>query len=650
MSGPGSLRGAAAEAGAIRNRGGLAQRTLLASVALALVAGAGFAILLLPIQKARDAERRALHSQDVMLAANGLEERVLDLETGQRGFILTRQTQFLVPWQQAREQLPQQERALLRLVRGDSAQEARVREIARAAHSYIDDYSAPLVAAAARADPSARTVAATAEGEARMSVIRADFAQLLRAEHRTSAATARASASAAHRAYAGLVLGVGASVVLVAVYAGYMMRAIVLPIRRAATVAGRVAGGDFTARLPETAVGEVGDLQRAFNVMGASLEHGRDELTALADEQAALRRIATLVAHDEPPERIFQSVAEEVGQLVAGVDGTLVGRYHEDRSIEFVGAWSREGTPAHVGERVALGGENVATLVFERDAPARVDALSDEQAQPSVMAKWARSAIGAPINVDGRLWGVMTIGSRRPRGLPAGVERRLADFTELLATAIANAEGRAQLVAARRRVIEATDAARAKLARDIHDGAQQRFLTGLIDLQLAQQKRSSDPARSQELVEHGAAQVETGIATLRELAAGVHPAILRDLGLEAALRALASEMPMQLSMEVNAPKLPGTVESSVYFFCSEALTNVVKHAKASASSVRVQPVDGELIVEVRDNGIGGAELGSGGSGLIGLHDRIGALDGSLCLSSTPGGTGTVLVARIPLPD
>ena len=209
MRGFRSLRGAAASVGAIWNPGGIAQRMLLASVALALVVGAVFAILLFPIEDARDAERSALHSQDVLIAAHGLEQRLLDLETGQRGFILTRQPQFLKPWQQAREALPKQERALLALVRSDSAQEARVRAIARAARSYIDDYSVPLVNAAARADPSAKTVAATAEGEARTHVIRDHFAHLLEAERRTSAATARASAGAADRAYVVLVVGVG---------------------------------------------------------------------------------------------------------------------------------------------------------------------------------------------------------------------------------------------------------------------------------------------------------------------------------------------------------------------------------------------------------------------------------------------------------
>ena len=172
---------------------------LLASVALALVVGAAFAILLVPLGDARNAERSALHAQDVLIAAHGFEQRLLDLETGQRGFILTRQPQFLMPWQQAREALPKEERALLELVRSDSAQVARVREIARAVRSYIDDYSVPLVNAAARADPSAKTVAATAEGEARTRVIRENFAQLLQAERRTSAALAFCSSSSSAR-------------------------------------------------------------------------------------------------------------------------------------------------------------------------------------------------------------------------------------------------------------------------------------------------------------------------------------------------------------------------------------------------------------------------------------------------------------------
>ena len=370
-----------------------------------------------------------------------------------------------------------------------------------------------------------------------------------------------------------------------------------------------------------------------------------------AQEEAALRRVATLVARGAAPDVVFAAVAEEVAKILPGVDLALVSHYTPD-SIEFVGGWSSFGEAEWVGRTVPIGGRNVTTLVFETEQPARVDRLRDDATDVTALARGsgARSSAGAPIKVEGQLWGIVTVASVREASLPVGIEHELAGFTELVATAIANADGRAQLVAARRRVIEATDAARAKLARDIHDGAQQQFLTALIDLQLAQQKRSSDPGRARELVDLGVGQVETGIETLRELAAGVHPAILGDMGLRPALEALAARMPLPLSLEADDLELPPALEVSVYFFCSEALANVVKHAAASSASVRIQAVDGQLSVEVRDDGVGGAEMGSGGTGLIGLYDRIGALEGTLTITSPRGGTGTTLVARIPLPS
>ena len=405
-SGGGSHGGATA-AGAIRNRGGIAQRMVLATVALALVVGAVFAILLLTIEDARNAERSALHSQNVLIAANGLELRVLDLETGQRGFILTRQMEFLVPWQQALATLPQEGLALLKLVTGDPAQEARVREIVTAARSYIDDYSVPLVNAAARDDPSARTIAATAEGEARVDAIRADFAQLFDAERRTSAATARASTEAAHRAYAGAVVGIGVSIALVALYAGYLTRAIVRPIRRAATLTGRVASGDLAARLSETGVGEIGALQRAFNVMGASLERSHDELAALADEQAGLRRVATLVAQGASADDVLAAVAREIGQLLPA-DYALIGRYDVQGSeITTVGSWNRDADSAGFPTTSGIGGRNVTALVWQTGRPARM--------QPDETAS-------GPVAPYGRALGIRSCG-RRPhqrRRAPVG--------------------------------------------------------------------------------------------------------------------------------------------------------------------------------------------------------------------------------------
>ena len=176
----------------------------------------------------------------------------------------------------------------------------------------------------------------------------------------------------------------------------------------------------------------------------------REELRALADEQAALRRVATLVARGEPPSAVFATVAEEVGRVVPAADVALVGRYDSEGALEFVGGWSADGDPSFVGSRVQLGGRNVSTLVFERNEPVRVDYSADDASPASALAReWARSSAGAPINVEGRLWGVMIVGSLQPDGLPPGIERDLADFTELVATAIANAQSRAELEASR---------------------------------------------------------------------------------------------------------------------------------------------------------------------------------------------------------
>jgi PAS domain S-box-containing protein len=202
---------------------------------------------------------------------------------------------------------------------------------------------------------------------------------------------------------------------------------------------------------------------------------------------------------------------------------------------------------------------------------------------------------------------------------------------------------------AQRRVIEAGYAARAQITRDIHDGAQQQFVNTLINLQLAQQKWSSDPERAQELLDIAAAEARAGIENLRQLAAGIHPAILTDRGLGAALGALAARMPIPVSLNVDLLELAPIMLASAYFFCSEALTNIIKHAAASEVWVSVSARDGELTIEVRDDGVGGASFESTGTGLVGLSDRISALDGTFEMRGADRGSGTTLIARIPLP-
>ena len=256
--------------------------------------------------------------------------------------------------------------------------------------------------------------------------------------------------------------------------------------------------------------------------------------------------------------------------------------------------------------------------------------------------------MAAPVVVNGLVWGALIVGSDDPDPLPAGSDMRLASFAGLIGTAIANASARAELIAAQRRVIEAGDAARERLTRDIHDGAQQQFVNTLINLQLAQQKLAAAPERAQELLDLAAGAAVKGLNGLRDLAAGLHPAILTDRGLEAALDALAEASPVPVSVEIAELELATSTAASIYFLCSEALTNVFKHAKATAASIKIVRSNNQLTVAVHDDGIGGAQFDAGGSGLRGLADRVAALEGTLELSSPRNGKGTTLTAVIPL--
>jgi signal transduction histidine kinase len=200
----------------------------------------------------------------------------------------------------------------------------------------------------------------------------------------------------------------------------------------------------------------------------------------------------------------------------------------------------------------------------------------------------------------------------------------------------------------RRRVIDAGDAARRTLGRDLHDGAQQQLITAVINLQRAQRLWSSDPGRAKALLDSGLARAESGLQALRQLAAGIHPPVLTHLGLTAALEALTARMPFPVALDLPAQRLPPGLEASVYFFVSEALTNVIKHAQASNATVRVVVEEGRLLVDASDDGVGGAELSGAGTGLGGMADRIEALDGRFSFTSS-GADGTTVHADIPMP-
>jgi signal transduction histidine kinase len=379
-------------------------------------------------------------------------------------------------------------------------------------------------------------------------------------------------------------------------------------------------------------------------------EVSRDEFGLLAEQQAALRRVATLVARGGVPSEVFSAVVGEVSRCVGVYYSALV-RYEIDGAAVFVAA--RAGDPGMervpVGERLSLDGESVSARVFRTGRPARMD--SYENAPGSIAARFRdlglRTALGAPVIVDGRLWGAAIIGSTRRDPLPPDAEARMADFTDLVATAIANAETCAQLSASRARIVAATDIARRRFERDLHDGAQQRLVSLGIELRTVE---ASLPPELHPLKDR-ISGVVTGLAgvseDLREISRGIHPAILSKGGLGPALEALAcrNPVPVKLDLGVNR-QLPECAEVAAYFVVAEALTNAAKHARASVVNVCIEVEPTTLRVSIRDDGIGGADIAKG-SGLTGLIDRVEALGGTMAISSHAG-DGTSLLVRIPL--
>jgi signal transduction histidine kinase len=365
-------------------------------------------------------------------------------------------------------------------------------------------------------------------------------------------------------------------------------------------------------------------------------------LARLAEEQAALRRVATLVARGTRPEDVFAAVTEELGPLFLA-DVAIMCRYEPDATFTIVA-----GTRAPpVGSRWPLGGKNVATLVFETGRAFRMDAFSDATGPiaDEIHQSGVRSSVGTPVIVEGKLWGMLGVGTTLEEPLPADTEARLASFTELVATAIANTEARTEVAASRARIVAATDEERRRVVRDLHDGAQQRLVHTTITLKMASNALQNDQDAARALVSEALDNAQQATAELRELAHGILPATLTHGGLRAAVDALASRMPVPVQNGVSVGRLPAAVEATAYFVVAEALTNVAKHARAGHAEATARIEDGNLRVQVRDDGIGGAR--PDGSGLTGLADRLAVLDGELRVESLADG-GTLVAADIPL--
>ncbi|MEU6428214.1 DUF4118 domain-containing protein [Microbispora sp. NPDC046973] len=389
---------------------------------------------------------------------------------------------------------------------------------------------------------------------------------------------------------------------------------------------------------------------RDREAIGNALAASRDELGRIAEEQAALRRVATLVARGVPPTEIFGAVAREMGRIV-NADHTAIERYEPDRTVVLVSSWSSSdrGPPPPVGSRRPLRDTGLSALVLRTGQPGR---MTVEEGATGELDGWAKdkeitSAVASPIVVEARLWGVTIAFFRAREPQPEGVEERMRDFTELVATAISNAEARDELAASRARVVAASDETRHRIERDLHDGAQQRLVSLGLQLRMAETAVPPDLPRLKEQLSHTAEGLTLVLEDLRELSRGIHPAILSKGGLGPALKMLArrSAVPVDLQVRVDG-RLPERVEVAVYYIVSECLTNVAKHAQASLVCVEVDAAGDRVTVAIRDDGVGGADPARG-SGLIGLIDRVQALGGTIEVTS-PAGRGTTLTAAIPI--
>jgi signal transduction histidine kinase len=340
----------------------------------------------------------------------------------------------------------------------------------------------------------------------------------------------------------------------------------------------------------------------------------------IAGEQAALRRVATLVARGAGPDVMFGAVAEEAGALF-GADGTAIVRFEPDGDATVMGDHGFE--RRLTGSRGKPQPHSAVGSVRATERAARHDAEDSASGTLGELTPEAfRSAVASPIVVAGRLWGAMGVGRRSGR-LPQDTEQRLAEFTELIATAIANAESRAELTASRARIVAAADETRQRIERDLHDGAQQRLASLSLQLRAAQAAVPPELGDLAAELDGVAAGLLGALEELREYARGIHPAILVEGGLRPALRALARRCAIPVTLEVSTDgRLPEHVE------------------------VTVGTGDGDVRLSVSDDGVGGADF-SRGSGLMGLKDRVEAIGGSLTVHSRPG-QGTRLRAEVPL--
>lgn len=371
------------------------------------------------------------------------------------------------------------------------------------------------------------------------------------------------------------------------------------------------------------------------------------EVEETAAEREGLRRVATLVAAGASRDEVFAVVAEEVGWF-ANASTVQVFRYEPDKSVVRVATWGSEATELQIGARYQVGGHNVITAVLRTGQPARIDDAASITGEPAVLAGKLgfRCVVGAPIVVVDRVWGAVVATTNRAEPMAKTTEQRIAEFTELAALSISNAQAREDLTASRKRVVTAADEMRRKIERNLHDGTQQRLVTLALEMRGAYESYPGLPELRSQL-SHMTKELASLLDEVREISHGVHPAILSQAGLDPALRTLARRAALPVKLAVDVPgRLAEPVEVAAYYLVSEALANAAKHSGASAAEVEVAISEGALRMRISDDGAGGADE-TKGSGIVGLRDRAEALGGTMVLASPRGG-GTTIRAELPI--
>ncbi len=365
----------------------------------------------------------------------------------------------------------------------------------------------------------------------------------------------------------------------------------------------------------------------------------RERLTRLAEEQAALRRVATAVAGGAQPERVFELVTEEAGRLLRASSAGMIRYEPSGESAVVVGRWRQAEDPGgmEVGTLVPVSGDTGVAHVLRTGRPVRIESFKGREGwiAEEMDRLGFRGTVSAPIKVSGRIWGAVIVATADDEPLPPETETRLSEFADLVALALDSASARQELIESRARIVHAGDEARRKLERDLHDGAQQRLVSLALSLRVAADALKSKPERGRELLDHARTELDQAIEELRELARGIHPAVLTERGLAAAVELLCARSSLPIDVAVSAERLPRPIEAASYYVVAEAITNVVRYSGADSARVTIA-CDGErVLVEIADNGNGGADPASG-SGLRGLADRVEALAGTFEVESPPG--------------